>query len=239
MTLPTPHIEVTNKDQFAKTVIMPGDPLRARFIAENYLENVEKINNVRNMFAYTGTYKGHKVSVMGSGMGMPSMGIYAHELFNDYDVENIIRVGSCGSYDGNYNVYDVVLIDSTYGESDFIEIVTGDKVKDIEPSSELNDTLEISAKHQNIKIKKAKAHCTDVFYRKNFNDYVEISKEHNCQVVEMETAALFAVAKSLGKKASALMTVSDSFVTGESTTSEERQDTFTKMMEVALGTLEI
>jgi purine-nucleoside phosphorylase len=239
MSLPTPHIEVTNKDQFAKTVIMPGDPLRARFIAENYLENVKKINNVRNMFAYTGTFKGHKVSVMGSGMGMPSMGIYANELFKDYDVDSIIRIGSCGSYDADYKVYDVVLIEEAYGESDFIEIVTGEKVKDIKPSSILNKALETSAKHQSIELKKVKAHCTDVFYRKNFNDFESISKEHNCQVVEMETAALFSVAKALGKKASAIMTISDCLVTGQSTTSEERQDTFTQMMEVALGTLEL
>lgn len=239
MSLPTPHIEVTNKDQFAKTVIMPGDPLRARFIAENYLENVEKINNVRNMFAYTGTFKGHKVSVMGSGMGMPSMGIYANELFKDYDVDSIIRIGSCGSYDADYKVYDVVLIEEAYGESDFIEIVTGEKVKDIKPSNLLNKALETSAKQQNTELKKVKAHCTDVFYRKNFNDFVSINKEHNCQVVEMETAALFSVAKALGKKASAIMTISDCLVTGQTTTSEERQDTFTKMMEVALGILEL
>jgi purine-nucleoside phosphorylase len=238
MSLPTPHIEAITKDEFAKTVIMPGDPLRAKYIAENYLENVTKINNVRNMFAYTGTYKGHKVSVMGSGMGMPSMGIYSYELFKDYDVDNIIRVGSCGSYDADYKVYDVVLIEETYGESDFIEIVTGEKTKVIKPSLELNIEIEKSAKQQNVELKKAKAHCSDVFYRKNFDDYKAISKKYDCQIVEMETAALFANAKALGKNAAAVMTVSDCLVTGESTTSAERQDSFTNMMEVALGTLE-
>lgn len=238
MSLPTPHIEAETKDQIAKTVIMPGDPLRAKFIAETYLENTTRINSVRNMFGYTGTYKGHKVTVMGSGMGMPSMGIYSYELFKLYDVENIIRIGSCGSYDTDFKVYDVVLIEDTYGESDFIEIVTGEAVRTVKPSSELNAHLMSSAERQNIEIKKAKAHCTDVFYLKNFDDYKIFKDEHGCQVVEMETAALFANAKVLGKNAAAVMTVSDCLVTGASTTSAERQDSFTHMMEVALGTLE-
>ena len=238
MALPTPHIEAETKDKIAKTVIMPGDPLRARYIAETYLENVTRINSVRNMFGYTGTYKGHKVTVMGSGMGMPSIGIYSYELFAFYDVENIIRVGSCGSYDADYKVYDVVLIEESFGESDFIEIVTGEKTRIIHPSVELTKELEISAKRQNIEIKKATAHCSDVFYRKNFDDYKSINKDYGCQVVEMETVALFANAKALNKNAAAIMTVSDCLVTGESTTSAERQDSFTNMMEVALGILE-
>ena len=238
MSLPTPHIEAETKDQIAKTVIMPGDPLRAKFIAKNYLENVTRINKTRNMLGYTGTYKGHKVTVMGSGMGMASMGIYSHELFSNYDVENIIRIGSCCSYDTDYKVYDVVLVEESYGESDFIEIVTGEKTKVVSPSAKLNAELEASAKAQNIEFKKAKAHCTDVFYRKNFDDYKTINKEHGCQIVEMETAALFANAKALGKNAAAVMTVSDCLVTGASTTSAERQKTFTQMMEMALGTLE-
>ncbi|AIT10133.1 purine nucleoside phosphorylase DeoD-type [Candidatus Francisella endociliophora] len=237
MALPTPHIETESKEQFAKTVIMPGDPLRAKFIAENYLENIERVNAVRNMFAYTGTYNGKKVSVMGSGMGMPSMGIYAYELFNDYDVENIIRVGSAGSYTADLAVYDVVLVEDTYGESDYVEIVTGEKTRTIKPSSKLNEELVESAKRQQIELKKAKAHCTDVFYRKNFDDWKTISKEHGCDLVEMETAALFATAKLLGKNASAVVTISDCFVTGESTTSQQREQSFTNMMEVALGTL--
>jgi purine-nucleoside phosphorylase len=237
MTVPTPHIETENKDHFAKTVIMPGDPLRAKYIAENYLENVEKVNNVRNMFAYTGTYKGKKVSVMGSGMGMPSMGIYAYELFKYYDVDNIIRVGSAGSYTADLAVFDAVLIEESYCESDFVEIVTGEKSRTINSSSKLNQELEKSAKRQDLKLKKAKAHCTDVFYRKNFDDYKQISKDHNCDLVEMETAALFVTAKTLDKRASAIVTISDCFVTGESTTSQQREQSFTNMMEIALGTV--
>lgn len=237
MSLPTPHIETERKDQFAKTVIMPGDPLRAKFIAENYLENVERVNAVRNMFAYTGTYKGKKVSVMGSGMGMPSMGIYSYELFNDYDVDNIIRIGSCGSYNEDYKVFDVVLIENSYGESDFIEIVTGEKSGFVKPSDSLNEQLIKSADEQNTELKRVIAHCTDVFYRKNFEDYKLFRSEHGCQVVEMETAALFANAKALGKNAAAVMTISDCLVTGESTTSQQREQSFTNMMEVALGTV--
>ncbi|GAB4223702.1 MAG: purine-nucleoside phosphorylase [Francisella sp.] len=235
MSLPTPHIEAATKEDFAKTVIMPGDPLRAKYIAENYLENVVRVNTVRNMFGYTGTYNGKKVSVMGSGMGMPSIGIYAYELFKYYDVDNIIRVGSAGSYKEEFKVYDVVLVEESYCESNFIEIVTGDKVKEIKSSQSLNKELINSAKSQNINLKKAKAHCTDVFYRKDPDDYKNIVKKYNCDIVEMETAALFATASVLGKKASAVVTISDSFVTGESTTSKQREQSFTNMMEVALG----
>lgn len=166
MSLPTPHIETLRKEEFAKTVIMPGDPLRAKYIADNYLENVVRVNAVRNMFGYTGTYKGKKVSVMGSGMGMPSMGIYAYELFKYYDVDNIIRVGSAGSYKAEFKVYDVVLIEESYCESNFIEIVTGSKTIDVRSSEELNKELIASAQRQDIELKKAKAHCTDVFIEK-------------------------------------------------------------------------
>ncbi|AFJ43677.1 purine-nucleoside phosphorylase [Francisella orientalis] len=237
MSLPTPHIETLRKEEFAKTVIMPGDPLRAKYIADNYLENVTRVNAVRNMFGYTGTYKGKKVSVMGSGMGMASMGIYAYELFKYYDVDNIIRIGSAGSYKEELKVYDVVLVEESYCESDFVEIVTGDKARDVKSSEELNNDLEESAKRQNIELKKAKAHCTDVFYRKNSDDYKKIIKKYGCDLVEMETAALFATANELGKNASAVVTISDSFITGESTTAQQREQSFTNMMEVALGTI--
>ena len=233
--LPTPHIEADRKRAFAKTVIMPGDPLRAKYIAEKYLEDIVRVNTVRNMLAYTGTYKGVKVSIMGSGMGMPSMGIYSYELFNDYDVDNIIRVGSCGSYKAEFEVYDVLLITDSYCESSFAQIASGETAKMIQPSKFLNDQLTISAKRQNIKIKEAVAHTSDVFYRKDQNDYKTIVKKYGCDIVEMECSALFANAKLLGKNASAVITVSDCFVTGNTTTSMERQESFVNMMEVALG----
>ena len=236
--IPTPHIETDSQNKIAKTVIMPGDPLRAKYIAENYLEDMVRINTVRGMLGYTGTYKGHKVTVMGSGMGVPSMGIYSYELFEFYDVDRIIRVGSSGSYTTDLKVYDVVLVNETYAETNFVEIVTGEKTQFIKPTAELNAELEKSAERQDVKLKKVKAHCSDVFYRKNFEDYKDIAKKYGCECVEMETAALFANAKATGKQAAAVMTISDCLVSGQATTSSERQNAFTKMMEVALGILE-
>mgnify|MGYP000265331410 CR=1 FL=1 len=236
--IPTPHIETDNKDKIAKTVIMPGDPLRAKYIAENYLEDIVRINTVRGMLGYTGTYKGKKVTVMGSGMGVPSMGIYSYELFEFYDVDRIIRVGSSGSYTTDLKVYDVVLVNETYAETNFVEIVTGEKTQFIKPTAELNAELETSAERQSVELKKVKAHCSDAFYRKNFEDYKVIAKEYGCECVEMETAALFANARATGKQAAAVMTISDCLVSGQATTSSERQNAFTKMMEVALGILE-
>ncbi len=232
--IPTPHIEVADKNLFAKTVIMPGDPLRAKLIAENYLEDAKLINTVRNMFAYTGTYKGKKVSVMAHGMGIPSAGIYTAELFNHYDVDNIIRIGSCGSYVPEINVYDVVLVTEAYCESDYIEIVTGQKTRNIKPNEILTKHISETAKQLQIPIISAKVHCTDVFYRKEFNEYIKIHAEQGCKAVEMESVALFANAQAYGKKAACLLTVSDSFITKEVTTSQERQMALTKMIEIAL-----
>ncbi|WP_119343576.1 purine-nucleoside phosphorylase [Facilibium subflavum] len=236
--IPTPHIEAKDKDLFAKTVIMPGDPLRAKLIADKYLKNYQQINQVRNMLAFTGTYKGKKLTVMGSGMGMPSMGIYSRELFADYDVENIIRIGSCGSYDEAIKVYDVILTTESYCESDFIEIVTGEKTRLVKPTESLNAKISAVAESRDIDIVKAKVHCSDVFYRKNFDDYQSIFKTQGCRVVEMESAALFANAKAYGKSAACLLTVSDSLVTKEVTTAEERQNSFTQMIELALASVE-
>eukprot|EP00121_Abeoforma_whisleri_P007759 Awhi_evm1s7094 len=233
--MPTPHIEAP-EDGFAQTVIMPGDPLRAKYIAENYLEDVVQINNVRGMLAFTGKYKGKPVSVMGHGMGMPSIGIYSHELYEHYNVENIIRVGSCGAYSTDYDLYDVVIVEESYSESNFIELVTGEKTNKIKPSSCLNGELRKSAERQEIALKDVISHCSDVFYRKNFDDYKTINKEFGCGVVDMETAALFANAKALNKRSAAVMTVSDDLVRGTKATTQERQHSFTNMMEVALGT---
>ena len=233
--IPSPHIEVKEKDLFAKTVIMPGDPLRAKFIAEHYLENPQLINRVRNVLAFTGTFRGKKVTVMGSGMGMASIGIYSHELYAFYDVENIIRVGSCGAYTKALNVYDVVLTEKSYCESDFIEIVSGEKTRIARPTKALNAKIMQAAENLDVPLKPVCVHCSDVFYRKNFNDYQKIADGQGCEVVEMESAALFANAKAQGKNAACLLTVSDHLVTKEGTSSEERQHAFTQMIEIALG----
>jgi len=232
--IPTAHIEVREEGIIAKTVLMPGDPLRAQFIAETFLENVYKFNNVRNIFGYTGTYKGRRISVMASGMGMPSIGIYSYELFSFYGVENIIRIGSCGAYTSDLNLYDVILCTEAFSESTYAKVQSGYEKDTIVASSVLNGKLEKIANELNIKVHKHKVHSSDVFYRKNFDEYKEIYKNHGCTSVEMESFALFHNANVLGKKAACLLTVSDNLVTHELTTSEERQGAFTNMMKIAL-----
>ncbi len=234
MSIPTPHISLDDKSKLAKTVLMPGDPLRAKFIAETYLEDVEQINAVRNMFGYTGTYKGKKVTVMGSGMGMPSIGIYSYELFKFYDVERIVRIGSCGAYSPELDLYDIVLVDKAYSESSFAKYLDGYDSDVIEADKELNYEVVRIAKEKNIPIKRGTVHSSDIFYRENFDYFKEVRDEKGAIAVEMESFALFANARHLGKKATCLLTVSDSLVSGAATTAEERQTAFTKMMELAL-----
>ncbi len=233
----TPHIEAL-EGQIAKTVLMPGDPLRAKFIADKFLENVEKFNNVRNVFGYTGTYKGKRISVMASGMGMPSIGIYSFELYKFYDVENIIRIGSCGAYTADLKLYDVLLADAAWSESSFALTQNGDESSTLYPSIELNDKLMTIAKDLDIHVTKGIIHSSDVFYRENFEEYKSIRDEHGCLAVEMESFALFHNAKVLGKNAACLLTVSDNLVTAEETSADERQNAFTKMMDIALGMAE-
>ncbi len=234
--IPTAHIAASEIGEIAKTVIMPGDPLRAKFIAETFLEDVKQFNTVRNMFGYTGTYKGKKISVMGSGMGMPSIGIYSSELYNFYDVDNIIRVGSAGAYTDKLDLYDVVLATSAYSESTFANIVLGESdINNLASTTELNEKLIASSEKLGIELHQDIIHSSDVFYRKNFDDYKHIHATHGCVCVEMESFALFANAKAAGKNAACLITISDNLVTGELTTSQERQLAFTNMMEIALN----
>ena len=234
----TPHVEA-KENVIAKTVLMPGDPLRAKFIADNYLENVVKFNNVRNMFGYTGTYKGKTISVMGSGMGMPSIGIYSFELYKFYNVENIIRIGSCGAYTDKLDLYDVLLVDKAWSESSYAQTQQGGEVIDTTyPSIDLNNRLEKVAKELNIPVTKCCIHSSDVFYREDFTVFGKIRDEHECLAVEMESFALFHNAKVLGKNAACLLTVSDNLVTHEETSADERQNAFTKMMDIALGLAE-
>lgn len=229
----TPHNKAV-EGQIARTVLMPGDPLRAKFIAENFLENVEMFNDVRNMFGYTGTYKGHKISVMGSGMGMPSIGIYSYELYAFYGVENIIRIGSAGSYSKDVNLYDVVLADSAWSESSFALTAFGYNEDVMLPSVKLNGKLISAAERLNIPFALGRIHSSDVFYRDSGVTFEDIFKQTGSVAVEMESFALFANAKKLGKHAACLVTISDSLVTHEVTSPEERQNSFTKMMQIAL-----
>lgn len=190
----TPHNRA-NPGDFAKTVLMPGDPLRAKFIAETFLENPRLVTDVRGMLGYTGTYQGHPVSVMGSGMGMPSIGIYSYELYSQYGVENIIRIGSAGSYTPKAKIFDVVLATGAYSESNYAVTQSGD-IDDIQkPSEELNNALRASAKKQGIPLIEGTIHSSDVFYREDSGarpTYWEVLRdEKGCLAVEMESFALF------------------------------------------------
>lgn len=237
MAIPTPHIEVKEKNIIAETVLMPGDPLRAKFIADTFLTDVEQFNSVRGMFGYTGLYNGKKISVMGSGMGLASMGIYSYELFAFYDVKNIIRIGSAGSYDKNVNLYDIVVVDESWSESTYAKSQSGYDKDVIKADQSLNDEILATAEKLNFKVHNARVHTTDVFYREDFDHYKEIRAKHNCICVEMEAFSLFHNAKILNKRAACVLTISDSLVTHETTSSEERQNAFTNMMKLVLETI--
>ena len=228
----TPHIE-SKKDDIAKVVLMPGDPLRAKFIAENFLENPRLVNSVRNMLAYTGTYKGKEVTVFASGMGMPSIGIYSYELFKEYDVDTIIRVGSAGAYTKDLNLYDVLLVEGAYSESSFAKTQGGELNNILYSDTNTNDVISNKANNLGITLNKGIVHSSDVFYKENDN-FLEIAEKYNCLAVEMETFALFHNARVTGKKATAIVTISDNLVTHEKTTSEERQNSFVTMIKLAL-----
>ena len=234
----TAHI-AAEKGAFAKTVLMPGDPLRSKFIAETFLENPVLVNNVRGVQGYTGTYKGVPVSVMASGMGIPSIGIYSYELYSFFGVENIIRIGSAGSYTDKAKLFDVVLAAGAVSESNYARVQSGFEGDITLPSQSLNDKLRASAAKQGIPLIEGNIHSSDVFYRQPSDEkptyWEKLRDERGCLCVEMESFALFANAQVLGKNAACLLTISDSFVSPEITTAEQRQTSFTNMMKVALG----
>ncbi len=236
MSIPTPHIEVKEKGVIAETVLMPGDPLRAKFIAENFLENAIQFNKVRNVLGYTGTYKGKKVSVMASGMGMPSMGIYSYELFKFYDVQTIMRIGSCGAYTPDLDLYDVVIVDEAWSESNFARLQSGFEGKVLNGSKELNDKIDSIKDEIGIHAVRGRIHSSDIFYSDLGGDIKKFYEETGCMAVEMEAFALFANAHSLGKNGTCILTVSDNIATGAQTTAEEREKAFTNMMKLALET---
>lgn len=234
--MPTPHNQA-KFGEIAKNVLMPGDPLRAKFIAETFLENIKLVNSVRNMLTYTGEYKGKEITVMASGMGMPSIGIYSYELYSQYGVENIVRVGSAGAYTDKLNLFDVVLAESAWSESSFAKTQNGYDKDTTYPDGELNEKIIETAKKLNIPLHLEKIHSSDVFYTEpNVDGYKEINAKHGCECVEMESFALFHNAKVLGKKAACLLTISDSFTSEQKATPEERQTAFINMMKIALET---
>lgn len=230
----TPHISAP-EGAFAKTVLMPGDPLRAKFIADTFLTDAQLVTSVRNVFGYTGTYKGVPVSVMASGMGMPSIGIYSYELYHFYGVENIIRIGSAGSYREWLNVMDVTLAESAYSDSTFALVQGGNLAHSIKPSSEINNVIRQKAKELNINLKMSVVHSSDVFYAApKQGTWKDLAERTGTDCVEMESFALFHNANMLGKRAACLLTISDSFVSHIELSAEERQNSFTEMMQLAL-----
>lgn len=227
----TPH-NTAKLGEIAKTVLMPGDPLRAKFIAENFLENPKQFNNVRGMKGYTGTYKGKEVSVMGSGMGMPSIGIYSFELYKFYGVENIIRIGTAGGMNKDLDLFDVVLVEGSWSESSYAKVAFGYTEDLQKPSEEIVNALEASCKKLNKKYTKGIISSGDVFYSQ-----VPASPcDYDLLCGEMESFALFANARFLNKKAGCLLTISDIIGRENNTTPEQRQTAFTDMMEIALDT---
>lgn len=225
------------KEDITKTVLMPGDPLRAKYIAENFLENARLVNTVRNMFAYTGTYKGREITVFSHGMGMASMGIYCYELYKFYDVENIIRIGSCGAYSEDLNIFDTILVDKSYTEGNFAYEWNEKDCHLIESSEFLNEIIESTAKEINIPYIKGNTLCSDCFdgYLESIPNLIKrFPKELNIIGAEMEAFALFYMAHYLGRQASCLLTVVDSHYKKQEISSEEREKSLNNMITLAL-----
>jgi purine-nucleoside phosphorylase len=231
--IPTPHINVSEKGIIAETVLLPGDPLRAKFIAETFLEDPIQFNTVRNMFGFTGTYKGKKISVMGTGMGMPSIGIYSYELMNFYGVKNLIRIGSCGSFQESVKVRDIVIGMAASTNSNYASQYKLPGTYAPTASWQLLKKAVDVAHEKGIEPKVGNILSSDIFYDAD-PDVWKKWAAMGILAVEMEAAALYMNAAQAGANALCILTVSDSLVTHEATTSEERQKSFTQMMEIAL-----
>ena len=235
----TPHIEASI-EEIAKIVVMPGDPKRATFIAENYLKDYKLVNEVRGIYAYTGYYNDTLITVMASGMGMPSMGIYAYELFKYYDVEKIIRIGSCGAYLEELKLFDIILAEQVYNEGNFALTLNNDRCHLVGASKKLNEKIKETANLSNIKINIGNTVCSEVFdaYMTDINQFFNrIPEGLNVIAAEMEAFALFYIAKMLNKEAACLMTVVDSKYIKEVATPEEREKNLRTMIELALSSI--
>ena len=233
MNYPTPHINAS-PDDFAKTVLMPGDPLRAKFIAENFLQNAKLVNNVRGIQGYTGDYNGTRVSVMASGMGMPSMGIYSYELYNFFGVDNIIRIGSAGAMQENIKVRDIVIGMGACTNSNYALQYNLPGTFSPVCSYELLKKCTETAQDLGLRYHVGNLLSSDTFYGGDSSAFAKMG----VMAVEMEAAALYMNALACGKNALAICTVSDHLITGEATSAEERQTSFTDMMTLALKTVE-
>ena len=231
--MPTAHIE-SNLGDIAPIVIMPGDPKRASYIAKNYLNDVVKVNDVRGITAYTGLYKNKKVTVFPSGMGIPSMGIYSYELFKFYNVDTIIRIGTMGSYVDSLDVGDLVLTNRSYSASSFALVQSNYDKNYLDANIEINKIIEDTAKKSNITLKNGDIYTSDVFYVDT--DYKALRDKYNVVGVEMETFGLLQEARITGKKATAIFTISNSFVNNRELSSSEREKNLDKMITLALET---
>ena len=232
----TPHNEA-NLEDIADIVIMPGDPLRAKYISDNFLEESKLVNSVRGMYAYTGIYKGKRITIMASGMGMPSMGIYSYELFKIYNVEKIIRIGSCGSYSPDLKLFDIILSENCFTEGNFALNMNNENCHIVSSNEELNSIIENTAKEEQISIVKGNTICTECFdlYMANQNETLKrVPEGFNPLGSEMEAFALFYTAKVLNKKASCIMSVVDSKYVDKVATAEERETGLNNMIKLAL-----
>ena len=232
----TPHNEA-NLGDIAKIVIMPGDPLRVKYIAENFLQDYKLVNSVRGMYAYTGKYKNKEITVMASGMGMPSMGIYCYELYKFYEVENIIRIGSCGAYKPELKLFDVILAENVFSEGNFALTLNNENCHIVSSNNDLNNIIKETARNTNIPLYVGNTVCTDCFdvYMTDVNKFLErVPSDFNPVGAEMEAFALFYVAKLLNKNAACLMSVVDSKYIKEIATPEERQTGLNNMITLAL-----
>lgn len=235
----TPHNEA-KKEDIANIVIMPGDPLRAKYIAERYLDDYKLVNEVRGMYAFTGFYKGKKLTVMASGMGIPSMGIYAYELYKMYDVDVIIRIGSCGGYLKEEKLFDIILSEEVYSESNFAYTLNNEDCHLVRSDKSLNDIIIKTADKKGIDLFKGTTACLECFdaYMTDINKFMNrIPKGINPIAAEMEAFALFYTAKLLGKKAACLMSVVDSKYINTIASTEEREKGLNQMIELALDSI--
>ena len=228
------HINAAPED-IAKIVLMPGDPLRAKFIAEKYLTEAKQVSSTRNVLYYTGNFQGKRITVGASGMGCPSIGIYSFELYTEYGVDAIIRIGTCGAYTTDLKVYDLINVKAAASESTFAQFAWGIEGELIPQQGDLFELINKTAEEKKQSLISCNIHSSDIFYRKD-KGIPAVAEKHNCLAVEMEAFALFANAQHLGKKAATLLTVSDVIPTHEFISADQREKALLPMMELALET---
>ncbi|WP_027376035.1 purine-nucleoside phosphorylase [Kaistella palustris] len=228
------HIKA-KKGEIAKTVLQPGDPLRAKYMAENFLEDVKLVSDTRNIFYFTGTYRGKEITVGASGMGIPSIGIYSYELFTEYEVDTIIRIGTCGAYTTDLKVFDMLNVESAASESTYAKFAWGIEGEVLKHQGSAYGLINDTAKEYSLPLVSTTIHTSDIFYHKD-PGIPAVATKYNCSAVEMEAFALFANAQHLGKNAAAILTVSDVIPTGDQISADEREKALKQMIQLSLET---